>query len=92
LASPWVCWGTTHTVEATESRSHERSEDQKGRWVRSGRGLLGTCSKLEYKSGKNGFCLGLKVPVKTYGCCNYWVLAPDDHVRAASGQRLKVVR
>ena len=54
--------------------------------------FCGTCSKLEYKSGKNGFCLGLKVPVKTYGCCNYWVLAPDDHVRAASGQRLKVIR
>ena len=54
--------------------------------------FCGTCSKLEYKSGKSGFCLGLKVPVKTYGCCNYWVLGSDDQVRAADGRRLKVVR
>jgi len=54
--------------------------------------FCGTCSKLDYQGGKDGWCRGLKVAVKTYGCCNYWVLAGDDQVRAASGKRLKVVR
>ena len=53
--------------------------------------FCGTCSKLEYKSGKSGFCLGLKVPVKTYGCCNYWAQAPDHQMRGANGVRLVLV-
>jgi len=54
--------------------------------------FCGTCSKLDYRGGKDGWCLGLNVPVKTYGCCNYWTLAGDEKVRAADGRRLKVVR
>lgn len=53
--------------------------------------FCGTCSKLDYKRGTNGYCKGLKVPVQTYGCCNYWALAADDKVRAANGRRLTVI-
>jgi hypothetical protein len=54
--------------------------------------FCGTCSKLQYLGDKDGFCMGLKVPVKTYGCCNYWKLAPDSMVRGADGQKLRVIR
>jgi hypothetical protein len=54
--------------------------------------FCGTCSKLDYRGDKDGWCLGLKVPVKTYGCCNYWALASDQKVRGANGMRLRVVR
>jgi hypothetical protein len=52
--------------------------------------FCGTCSKLDYKRGTNGYCKGLKVDVQTYGCCNYWVLNAEDP-RAASGLRLTVL-
>jgi hypothetical protein len=51
----------------------------------------GTCRNLEYEDGKNGYCLGLSVPVKTYGCCNNWKIAPNDQVRGYNGVRLKVI-
>lgn len=53
--------------------------------------FCGTCSKLDYKRGTNGYCKGLKVNVQTYGCCNYWKLAGADKVRGADGRRLVVV-
>ena len=53
--------------------------------------FCGTCSKLRYERSTRGYCKGLKVPVQTYGCCNYWMLAPDDKVRGADGRRLTVV-
>lgn len=57
---------------------------------RAGAGYFcGTCSKLQYLGGTDGYCRGLKVPVQTYGCCNYWEQAPDDHMRAASGAPLE---
>lgn len=54
--------------------------------------FCGTCAKLQYEGDKSGYCLGLNVPVKTYGCCNYWALGSDGHVRAASGVKLRVIR
>jgi len=53
--------------------------------------FCGTCAKLDYKRGTNGYCKGLKVDVQTYGCCNYWKLAGADKVRGADGRRLVVV-
>lgn len=68
--------------------------------------FCGTCRALAYgevvldmvhgvhadPDGKDGYCTGLKVPVRTYGCCNNWKLAPDSKVRGANGVRLKVIR
>lgn len=54
--------------------------------------FCGTCRALDYEDNKRGFCTGLKVPVKTYGCCNYWKLAPDSQVRGANGVKLTVFR
>lgn len=54
--------------------------------------FCGTCRALRYEGGKSGFCMGLQVPVKTYGCCNLWKLATDDKVRGADGRRLRVIR
>lgn len=54
--------------------------------------FCGTCSKLDYRGGTFGWCKGIKVPVRTYGCCNYWELAGDEQVRAADGKRLRVIR
>ncbi len=54
--------------------------------------FCGTCRALDYYGDREGFCTGLKVPVRTYGCCNFWKLAPDSQVRGADGQRLKVIR
>ncbi len=54
----------------------------------------GTCRALDYwggSDGKNGYCTGLKVPVKTYGCCNNWKLASKDKVRGYDGRRLRVI-
>jgi hypothetical protein len=54
--------------------------------------FCGTCRALAYEGDKSGFCTGLQVPVKTYGCCNNWKIASDDKVRGANGVRLKVLR
>lgn len=54
--------------------------------------FCGTCRNLDYESGKSGFCVGLKVPVKTYGCCNFWKLAADSKVRGGNGARLRVIK
>lgn len=62
--------------------------------------FCGTCRALEYANrgasfrgdGKDGYCTGLKVPVRTYGCCNLWKLASDSKIRGANGARLRVVR
>lgn len=54
--------------------------------------FCGTCAALKYERGKRGYCTGLKVPVKTFGCCNNWVLAADDKVRGGNGKRLRVLR
>lgn len=54
----------------------------------------GTCRALAYEGGpdgKSGFCTGLKVPVRTYGCCNNWKLAPASAVRGYDGRRLRVI-
>lgn len=61
----------------------------------------GTCRALAYEgemlfggkvhTTKDGFCTGLKVPVRTYGCCNNWKLAPAGQVRGYDGRRLKVI-
>jgi len=67
--------------------------------------FCGTCRALAYHAadddddigatgsdGKDGYCTGLQVPVRTYGCCNNWKLASDNKVRGANGVRLKVLR
>lgn len=61
----------------------------------------GTCRALAYEGsaaenegftdGKSGYCTGLKVPVRTYGCCNNWKLASNDAVRGYDGRRLRVI-
>jgi len=54
----------------------------------------GSCKNLVYHAdgdGKSGWCLGLSVPVRTYGCCNNWKLAGQAK-RGYNGHRLKVVR
>jgi hypothetical protein len=53
--------------------------------------FCGTCSKLQYLGGTDGYCKGLKVSVETYGCCNYWAQAPDHQMRGANGVRLVLV-
>lgn len=53
--------------------------------------FCGTCKALRYEGDKSGFCTGLRVPVRTYGCCNNWKLASDDRVRGANGLRLRVI-
>ena len=53
--------------------------------------FCGTCAKLDYLGDKSGYCLGLNVPVRTYGCCNYWALARGE-LYAANGKRLRVLR
>jgi hypothetical protein len=61
-------------------------------FARAGAGYFcGTCSKLQYLGGTDGYCKGLKVPVETYGCCNYWAQAPDHQMRGANGVRLVLV-
>jgi hypothetical protein len=62
----------------------------------------GTCRALSYEgdmvvggkvyTSKDGFCTGLQVPVRTYGCCNNWKLASKDKVRGYDGRRLRVIR
>ncbi len=65
----------------------------------------GTCKNLAYGAvddeldigasggdGKDGWCKGLHVPVRTYGCCNNWKLAAADKVRGYNGLRLRVLR
>lgn len=53
--------------------------------------FCGTCVKLRYDGDRSGFCTGLRVPVRTYGCCNNWEMAPDSMVRGANGRRLRVI-
>ena len=52
--------------------------------------FCGTCTKYQHVRGTAGYCRGLQVPVRSYGCCNYWVLNAEDP-RAASGLRLTVL-
>jgi hypothetical protein len=54
--------------------------------------FCGTCRAIDYQGAKAGWCTGLNVPVMSYGCCNFWKLAPDSKVRGADGVRLKVIR
>jgi hypothetical protein len=61
--------------------------------------FCGTCRQLAYGDtgmgkgdGRDGYCMGLEVPIRTYGCCNNWKLAPDSQVRGANGARLRVLR
>lgn len=54
--------------------------------------FCGTCRALTWQGDKDGFCTGLQVPVRTYGCCNNWKLASDTKVRGANGVRLRVLR
>lgn len=65
--------------------------------------FCGTCKNLKYidgeldigatgGDGRDGYCLGLKVPVRTYACCDHWQLAADSKVRGADGVRLRVIR
>jgi len=68
--------------------------------------FCGTCKALAYGSAlevslmfpgydpdyKDGWCAGLQVPVRTYGCCNNWKLGSDAKVRGANGVRLRVLR
>lgn len=54
--------------------------------------FCGTCRALAYDVDHLGYCTGLQVPVRTYGCCNNWKLAGDDKIRGANGVRLRVLR
>lgn len=59
---------------------------------RAGAGYFcGTCSKMKYLGGTDGYCEGLKVAVQSYGCCNYWKKAPDSRMRGANGIPLVLV-
>ena len=57
--------------------------------VFSGQGggyFCGTCAALrQAQPGTAGFCAGLKVPVKSYGCCNNWRIAPRKNWIGADG-------
>jgi hypothetical protein len=53
--------------------------------------FCGTCAKIEPLGGKDGFCRGLQVPIRTYGCCNYWAMGRPPKL-AASGKHLRVLR
>lgn len=50
--------------------------------------FCGTCAAFRPGRGQHGFCEGLKVPVRTYGCCNNWRLAPRTRWIAANGEPL----
>lgn len=51
--------------------------------------FCGTCPALYVPAwGRDGFCRGLKVPVRTYGCCNNWRLAPRATWIGADGEPL----
>ena len=48
--------------------------------------FCGTCAAFRPKDyGQEGFCSGLKVPVVSFGCCNYWRIAPRENWRGADG-------
>lgn len=53
--------------------------------------FCGTCWKFDPQGGTQGYCVGLKVPVRSYGCCNYWELEADEPI-GANGRRLPVIR
>jgi len=51
--------------------------------------FCGTCAAFcPNDEGKGGFCQGLKVPVKSYGCCNNWHIAPREEWVGADGEPL----
>ena len=54
--------------------------------------FCGTCRAFCSLGGRDGYCMGLKVPVESFGCCNNWKLASDTKVRGANGVRLRVLR
>lgn len=48
--------------------------------------FCGTCAAFRPKDyGQEGFCSGLKVPVVSFGCCNYWRIAIREHWIGADG-------
>jgi len=48
--------------------------------------FCGTCAAFRPKDyGQEGFCSGLKVPVVSFGCCNYWRIAIREHWISADG-------
>lgn len=57
--------------------------------------FCGSCRALDYDpsyeaslDGKDGYCTGLNVPVRTYGCCNSWKLGSHGKILGANGDRL----
>lgn len=46
--------------------------------------FCGTCWKLDPLGGTRGYCTGLKVNVRTYGCCNFWELEAERARRNAT--------
>lgn len=51
--------------------------------------FCGTCAAFcPQEEGQDGYCRGLKVPVKTYGCCNNWRIAPREAWIGANGEWL----
>ena len=47
--------------------------------------FCGTCAAYRDCGGRQGFCSGLKVPIVSYGCCNYWRIAPRKNWIGADG-------
>ena len=47
--------------------------------------FCGTCAAYRDCGGQQGFCAGLKVPIVSYGCCNYWRIAPRKNWIGADG-------
>lgn len=51
--------------------------------------FCGTCAAFRpLDFGQDGFCAGLKVPVRSYGCCNNWRIAPRRAWIGADGEPL----
>lgn len=52
--------------------------------------FCGTCTKYQPLRETQGYCQGLQVRVRSYGCCNYWELN-DETPMTASGISLTVL-
>ena len=50
--------------------------------------FCGTCPAFRQMAGQDGFCVGLRVPVRSYGCCNNWRIAPRESWLGADGDPL----
>ena len=50
--------------------------------------FCGTCPAFRRFDGQDGFCAGLRVPVRSYGCCNNWRIAPRGAWLGADGEPL----